>query len=220
VERRLDAIGLVQLRAGRCLIDLLAADSAPARRDTSSGEDAAHNLHHFCLRLEPFVEEKVRQRLASHGVVCGDLAINYGAEGRGPALYFTDPEGNRVELKGPPLPAETRARGLAAERCEACRSDAPRLSESEIAELCAEVPAWKVVEREGIQRLERSFRFPDFAAALEFTNRVAEAAELAGHHPDLLTTWGAVTVTWWTHKIKGLHRSDFIMAARTDVLAP
>jgi 4a-hydroxytetrahydrobiopterin dehydratase len=66
--------------------------------------------------------------------------------------------------------------------------------------------------------LERSFQFPDFVEALAFTNRVAEKAEQVGHHPDILTQWGTVTVTWWSHKIKGLHRNDFIMAANTDAL--
>jgi 4a-hydroxytetrahydrobiopterin dehydratase len=79
-----------------------------------------------------------------------------------------------------------------------------------------QVPEWAVVEREGIPRLERVFEFPDFAQALAFTNRVGEIAEDEGHHPALLTEWGRVTVTWWTHKIRGLHRNDFVMAARTD----
>jgi 4a-hydroxytetrahydrobiopterin dehydratase len=68
-----------------------------------------------------------------------------------------------------------------------------------------------------VKRLERSFKFPDFARALAFTNRVGALAEAEGHHPSILLQWGRVTVTWYTHKIKGLHRNDFIMAARTDV---
>jgi len=82
----------------------------------------------------------------------------------------------------------------------------------------AEVPDWHVVERDGIKRLERVFRFSNFAEALAFTIRVGELAEAEGHHPALLTEWGRVTVTWWTHKIKGLHRNDFIVAAKTDRL--
>ena len=70
-----------------------------------------------------------------------------------------------------------------------------------------------------IARLERVFHFPSFADALAFTNRVGALAEEEGHHPALLTEWGRVTVTWWTHKIRGLHRNDFIMAAKTDALA-
>jgi len=76
-----------------------------------------------------------------------------------------------------------------------------------------------VVEREGVRRLERAFTFSDFAAALAFTNRVGAAAEAEGHHPALLTEWGRVTVTWWTHAIRGLHRNDFVMAAKTEALA-
>jgi 4a-hydroxytetrahydrobiopterin dehydratase len=77
---------------------------------------------------------------------------------------------------------------------------------------------WQVVERDGILRLERLFKFKNFVQALDFTDRVGAVAEEEGHHPALLTEWGRVTVTWWTHKIKGLHRNDFIMAAKTDEL--
>jgi len=84
--------------------------------------------------------------------------------------------------------------------------------------LLRDIPAWRVVARDGERRLERVVTFPDFAAALAFTNRVGAAAESEGHHPALLTEWGRVTVTWWTHAIGGLHRNDFIMAARTDAL--
>ena len=104
--------------------------------------------------------------------------------------------------------------------CTACRADAPRVEDGEIAELKPQIPDWQIDERNGIRRLERVFRFKDFAQALEFTNRVGALAEAEGHHPALLTQWGSVTVTWWTHKIRGLHRNDFIMAAKTDRLAP
>ena len=103
-------------------------------------------------------------------------------------------------------------------KCTACRGDEPTLTDAEIAELHPQVPEWQVLERQGIKRLERTFRFDNFAQALAFTNRVGEQAEEEGHHPALLTEWGKVTVTWWTHKIKGLHQNDFIMAARTDGL--
>jgi 4a-hydroxytetrahydrobiopterin dehydratase len=75
-----------------------------------------------------------------------------------------------------------------------------------------------VVTKDGIKRLERSFKFNDFAEALAFTNQVGELAEKQGHHPDILTEWGKVTISWWTHAIKGLHKNDFIMAAKTDRL--
>jgi 4a-hydroxytetrahydrobiopterin dehydratase len=107
---------------------------------------------------------------------------------------------------------------LARMRCTACRGDDPPLGGAEIDELLARAPEWRLVERDGIKRLERAFAFDDFARALAFTNEVGEQAEEEGHHPALLTEWGRVTVTWWTHKIGGLHRNDFIMAARTDEL--
>jgi 4a-hydroxytetrahydrobiopterin dehydratase len=103
-------------------------------------------------------------------------------------------------------------------RCTACRGDEPTLTDAEIAQMHPQVPEWQVVQREGIKRLQRVFGFRNFAQALAFTNRVGEQAEKEGHHPALLTEWGKVTVTWWTHKIGGLHQNDFIMAARTDEL--
>ena len=105
-------------------------------------------------------------------------------------------------------------------KCEACRRGAPTVTAEERDELHAQVPEWAIVERDEIPRLERSFVFPNFIDALTFTNVVGAAAEQEGHHPALLTEWGSVTVTWWTHKIRGLHRNDFIMAAKTDGLFP
>ena len=105
---------------------------------------------------------------------------------------------------------------LTQERCVACRADAPRVSDEEIAELKPQVPDWELVERDGVRQLERPFKFKNFEQALAFTHRVGDLAESEGHHPALLTEWGRVTVTWWTHKIKGLHRNDFVMAAKTD----
>ncbi len=101
-------------------------------------------------------------------------------------------------------------------KCAACRGGEPTLTDAEITELNPQVPQWSVVEREGIKRLERVFKFENFAKALTFTNKVGELAEAEGHHPAIMTEWGKVTVTWWTHKIHGLHRNDFIMAAKTD----
>jgi 4a-hydroxytetrahydrobiopterin dehydratase len=107
---------------------------------------------------------------------------------------------------------------LATQTCVACRGGEPPMTDAEIRRLAPEVPHWQVSDRDGIKRLERVFRFADFRAALAFTTRVGEIAEEQGHHPALLTEWGRVTVTWWTHKIKGLHRNDFIMAAKSDEL--
>lgn len=109
--------------------------------------------------------------------------------------------------------------GLTSETCIPCRGDVPRATDPEIEELRREVPDWALVERDGIRRLERAFQFPSFVEALAFTNRVGALAEAEGHHPALLTEWGRVTVSWWTHKLGGLHRNDFIMAAKTEPLA-
>ncbi|HEX5506196.1 MAG TPA: 4a-hydroxytetrahydrobiopterin dehydratase [Thermomicrobiales bacterium] len=108
---------------------------------------------------------------------------------------------------------------LAQEQCVACRGDSPRVTLQEVAELQPLTPHWTTVEEEGEQRLRRTFTFRNFKDALAFTVRVGELAEAEGHHPALLTEWGKVTVTWWTHTIRGLHRNDFVMAAKTDALA-
>jgi 4a-hydroxytetrahydrobiopterin dehydratase len=101
-------------------------------------------------------------------------------------------------------------------QCVACRAGEPTVTEQELAEYQPQVPQWRIVERDGIERLERVFAFQSFAEALTFTDAVGALAEMEGHHPAILTEWGRVTVTWWTHAIKGLHRNDFIMAAKTD----
>jgi 4a-hydroxytetrahydrobiopterin dehydratase len=102
--------------------------------------------------------------------------------------------------------------------CVACRRDAPTVTDAELAELRPQIADWELVELEGIRRLRRVFAFDDFAQALDFTDEVGALAEREAHHPALLTEWGTTTVTWWTHKIKGLHRNDLIMAAKTDAL--
>jgi 4a-hydroxytetrahydrobiopterin dehydratase len=109
---------------------------------------------------------------------------------------------------------------LTNEKCTACRRDSPRVTEAEVAELKPHIPEWTLLERDGIERLERIYRFANFAEALAFTNHVGALAEEEGHHPAILTEWGRVTVTLWTHKIRGLHRNDFIMAAKIDALVP
>lgn len=105
---------------------------------------------------------------------------------------------------------------LTSQHCEACRADAPRLTDSEIDTLKSKVPEWDVNEVDGIKYLTRKYAFDNFLKALAFTNQVGELAESEDHHPALLTEWGSVEVSWWTHKIGGLHRNDFIMAAKTD----
>jgi 4a-hydroxytetrahydrobiopterin dehydratase len=108
---------------------------------------------------------------------------------------------------------------LRSEKCVACRRDAPAVNAAEMPALLAEIPGWTVALVDGIPRLERVFPFPTFAAALAFTVRVGRLADEEAHHPAILTEWGRVTITWWTHKIRNLHRNDFIMAAKTDALA-
>jgi len=101
--------------------------------------------------------------------------------------------------------------------CEPCRAGAPLASAAETEEFMQQLPDWRIVEVGGIRHLTRSYRFKDFRQALDFTNRVGELAESQGHHPAILTEWGKVTLSWWTHKIGGLHRNDFIMAAKSDL---
>ncbi|WP_227368668.1 4a-hydroxytetrahydrobiopterin dehydratase [Halomonas sp. M20] len=108
---------------------------------------------------------------------------------------------------------------LSKQSCEACRRDAPKATQEQIEAFRHDIPEWQLLERNGIMQLERVFTFRNFKQALAFTNRVGDIAEEAGHHPALLTEWGKVTVTWWSHAIKGLHKNDFILAARTDEVA-
>lgn len=107
---------------------------------------------------------------------------------------------------------------LATEKCEACRADSPRVTDAEAQQLLRELSDWRIVEQDGVQRLQRVFQFKDFVSALTFTNEVGRIAEEAQHHPLIITEWGRVTVQWWTHAIGGLHRNDFILAARTEQL--
>ena len=104
-------------------------------------------------------------------------------------------------------------------KCVACRADSPPATADDLAEWMPQLPEWKIVLRAGVPNLERVFKFKNFQQALAFTNQVGDLAEEEGHHPDLLTQWGKVTVWWSTHKIKNLHRNDFILAAKTDDLA-
>lgn len=108
------------------------------------------------------------------------------------------------------------AQDLAQAQCIPCRRGDPPLSQAEIETLKAPLPDWELLEVDGILRLQRVFKFKNFAQALEFTNRIGRIAEEQDHHPALLTEWGKVTVTWWTHAVGGLHRNDFIMAAKSD----
>lgn len=101
VERRQDEIGLVQLRAGRSLLDLVPVDGKLGRMGGAAPGPEGRNLDHFCFRVEPFDEDVLRAELAAAGVQAGPAESRYGAEGEGPSIYVSDPEGNTVELKGP-----------------------------------------------------------------------------------------------------------------------
>lgn len=103
--------------------------------------------------------------------------------------------------------------------CCPCQPGDVQLAPHEIAELLRELPHWSVIEHNTVLQLQCSYRFADFSQAMAFSNAVAAVSEAANHHPALLTEWGKVTVTWWSHSLQGLHQNDFIMAARTTEIA-
>jgi 4a-hydroxytetrahydrobiopterin dehydratase len=106
---------------------------------------------------------------------------------------------------------------LTGERCVACRADSPHVTDEEIKLLSPIIPEWELMVEDGIRKLQRTFHFSGFAQALAFTNQIGAIAEDEGHHPKLVTEWGRVGVTWWSHKIHDLHRNDFIMSSKTDM---
>lgn len=103
-------------------------------------------------------------------------------------------------------------------KCIACRGGDPKLTDSEIADLLPQVADWQMIEVDGIQRLQRVLKLKNFMQALELANKVGEIAEEEDHHPMLVVEWGRLTILWWTHVVKGLHKNDFIMAAKTDAI--
>lgn len=107
---------------------------------------------------------------------------------------------------------------LADLNCDVLDDRSTQLNEEEITANLRQLPAWELTTSKGEKQLTRTIKVKDFAAALALTNKIAELAEQQDHHPALLTEYGKVTVTWWSHKVKGLHRNDFIMAAKTDRL--
>jgi 4a-hydroxytetrahydrobiopterin dehydratase len=102
--------------------------------------------------------------------------------------------------------------------CVPCKGGVPPMTDAEVTKLAPAVPEWRRVVRDGIARIEREYAFEDFRHALDFAVAVGELAEREQHHPDLHVSWGKVRVETWTHKIKGLHRNDFILAAKSDQL--
>jgi 4a-hydroxytetrahydrobiopterin dehydratase len=107
---------------------------------------------------------------------------------------------------------------LANESCEACHADAPRVQDEEVDSLLAAIPEWELVTIRNVPRLKRVIRVEGWEAAVALTNRIADIASQQDHHPSILTEWGKVTVQWWTHSIGGLHRNDFVMAAKVNDL--
>ena len=107
---------------------------------------------------------------------------------------------------------------LTQEKCVACRRDSPAVTDQEVKELYPHVSEWGLINEDEIRKLDRTFRFDNFQHALDFTTAVGDLAEAEGHHPRLITEWGRVRITWWTHKIRNLHRNDFLMAAKSDSL--
>ena len=108
VERRLDSVGLIQLRAGDSMVDLVPVDGEIGRKGGAAPGEEGRNLDHFCLRVDPFDEGAIRGHLASHGVDASPTEQRYGAEGTGPSIYIQDSDGNTVELKGPADPQSRR----------------------------------------------------------------------------------------------------------------
>jgi len=105
---------------------------------------------------------------------------------------------------------------LTSENCEACRADAPKVTDDELVELIKEIPEWQPITEDSILRLKRSFKFENYSLAVDFSNQVANLAEAEGHHPDVMFGWGYAKIKIFTHKIKGLAESDFILAAKID----
>lgn len=103
--------------------------------------------------------------------------------------------------------------------CKSCEVGAPLATPIEIEAFMPKLPGWEMVKIDNITRLRKTYTFKDFNEALAFTNKVGALAESENHHPDILTAWGRATITWWSHKIKGLHVNDFVMAAKTEALA-
>jgi glyoxylase I family protein len=101
IERRQDEIGLVQLRAGSCLVDLVPVDGKLGRAGGAAPGPEGRNMDHLCFRVEPFDAAAIHSHLAACGVEAGPVESRYGAEGSGPSIYLSDPEGNVIELKGP-----------------------------------------------------------------------------------------------------------------------
>ena len=103
-------------------------------------------------------------------------------------------------------------------KCEACTIDAPLVSDSEAKILLLELDGWVIESVSGINQLIKTYKFSNYAESVNFSNKVADLAESEDHHPKIVLEYGSVEVSWWSHKIKGLHKNDFICAAKTDLI--
>lgn len=106
---------------------------------------------------------------------------------------------------------------LSSQSCEACRIDAPKVPQDQIQILLSEINGWVLIE-EPINKIQKIFSFKSYKDSVDFSNKVASLADDEDHHPQIVLEWGKVTVIWWSHKIEGLHKNDFICAAKTDKL--
>ena len=104
---------------------------------------------------------------------------------------------------------------LASNTCDSCRIDAPIVSDNEASMLIKEIEGWDLIN-DGIKKLKKEFSFSNYSDSVDFSNKVADMADKEDHHPQIILEWGKVTVIWWSHKIKGLHKNDFICAAKTN----
>ena len=106
---------------------------------------------------------------------------------------------------------------LSSQSCEACQIDAPKVPQDQIQILLSEINGWVLIE-EPINKIQKVFSFKSYKESVDFSNKVASLADDEDHHPQIVLEWGKVTVIWWSHKIEGLHKNDFICAAKTDKL--
>lgn len=106
---------------------------------------------------------------------------------------------------------------LSSQSCEACQIDAPKVPQDQIQILLSEINGWVLID-EPINKIQKVFSFKSYKDSVDFSNKVASLADDEDHHPQIVLEWGKVTVIWWSHKIEGLHKNDFICAAKTDKL--
>ena len=106
---------------------------------------------------------------------------------------------------------------LSSQSCEACQIDAPKVPQDQIQILLSEINGWVLIE-EPVNKIQKIFSFKSYKDSVDFSNKVASLANDEDHHPQIVLEWGKVTVIWWSHKIEGLHKNDFICAAKTDKL--